>query len=107
MMMMALSPTKGNNEMNILRENIIKVMNDYLGPASERFVDRNIEGHLNKKPEELSKEDIAKLANWIKISLGVISSSAEIAQEAVDRMLEAAEAKEHAKNGGVGKQTHN
>ncbi len=73
--------------MSELRDEVVKIVNDYLGPASERFVDRNIRTHLGKEPEDLSKEDILKMCNWMKISLSIISSNAQIAQEAVDRII--------------------
>lgn len=75
--------------MSELRDEVVKIINDYLGPASERFVDRNIRTHLEKEPEDLSSEDIFKMCSWMKISLSIISSDAQIAQEAVDRIIKA------------------
>lgn len=56
-----------------LYEDIVSITEDYLGPAAQRFIDRQITFHLNKKPELVSKADLPKLAEWVKVSLALLT----------------------------------
>jgi hypothetical protein len=58
---------------NKLYNQVIEVTTKYLGPASQRFVDRQIEAHLKKKPHQLTKADIARLADWVKIVIALLT----------------------------------
>jgi len=62
---------------NTLYRQVVAVTADYLGPASERFIDRQIQTHLHKQPDQLRKEDIAKLANWIEIVVALLTEDDE------------------------------
>lgn len=59
-------------------EDIIEVTEDYLGPSSGRFVNRQIKTHLNKKPEKLQPKDVDQLADWLRISLAFITDDEKI-----------------------------
>ncbi len=52
---------------------VIGITEDYLGPAADRFIRRQITFHLDKKPEDLSTSDIPKLAEWVKVSLALLT----------------------------------
>lgn len=58
---------------NELHNKIVNIVREYLGPAAERFVDRQITFHLNKNPEEITKQDISVLVSWIGVSIGVLT----------------------------------
>lgn len=62
-------------------EDIIQITEQYLGPAADRFVTRQIQFHLNKKPEELTRQDIPKLAEWIKVSLALLTEDKKMVDE--------------------------
>ncbi len=65
----------------------IKITTDYLGPAAKRFVDRQIVAHLNKqKPEELSKEDMPKFIEWVRISLSLLTEEQKTIDDCVNRL---------------------
>lgn len=66
---------------------VVKVTQDYLGPAAERFVGRQIETHLNKKPEELTREDIKKLSDWLKIAIALLTDDGKIVESYVHDLL--------------------
>jgi len=66
---------------------IVKITQDYLGPAAERFIDRLVDSHLQKRPEEVSAHDIAKLSEWIKVSLGLLTSDRNLIDECEKRIL--------------------
>lgn len=51
-----------------LEEDVVKIARLYLGPAAERFVNRQITGHLNKTASDLTVGDIDELAKWCYVS---------------------------------------
>jgi hypothetical protein len=69
-------------------QKIIVITEDYLGPAAERFVKRQIAFHLEKRPEELTGDDIKKLAAWIKTALSMLTKESEQAQDAYKRIYQ-------------------
>lgn len=63
---------------NTLYHKIVEVTYEYLGPAAERFVIREIESHLNKKPEDITKEDITKLHDWSRLAIALLTEDAKV-----------------------------
>ncbi len=55
----------------------VHVTEEYLGPAGERFLRRQIENHLNIKPEDLQKKNLPKLINWSSIAFSLLTSNDE------------------------------
>lgn len=73
-------------EMNTLRENLVNILRGQLGPATERFVDRQIISHLNKSPEAVGKQDLNVLVNWINISLNVLTEDKSQVQKCIENI---------------------
>ena len=71
-------------------EAIVTIAKDYLGPAAERFVIRQISFHLNKKPEELTPGDIPKISQWIKVSLAMLTDDKKMVDDASVRIAKLA-----------------
>jgi hypothetical protein len=67
-------------------QRILRVIDDYLGPASERFLSRQIKSHLHKNPENLQKSDIPNLAIRIRSGLLVLTRDENIVEEAYSRI---------------------
>lgn len=63
---------------NDLYHKVVEVTYEYLGPAAERFVMREIEAHLKKSPEDLTKEDVAKLHDWSKLALALLTEDSSV-----------------------------
>jgi hypothetical protein len=61
---------KGSNK---IYDNLINLTEPYLGPSSERFIDRQIRHHLNKEPHKVRSNDIPQLINWIKLSMALLT----------------------------------
>jgi hypothetical protein len=57
---------------NVYRE-ILDVLYEYLGPAAERFLDREIKAHLHKKPEAITKSDIPKIHEWSRLAIALLA----------------------------------
>ena len=73
-----------------LLNQVVEVTEHYLGPASERFIHRLIRFHLNKEPEYLNKKDISKLAEWIKVSLALLTNDKKLVDECEKKILKLA-----------------
>lgn len=63
-----------------LYEKVVSTTHEYLGPAADRFVTRQIRNHLHKNPEELKKRDLAKLIDWIGLAMSLLSEDSELVQ---------------------------
>lgn len=62
-------------------DQVVRVTHVYLGPAADRFIDRQVENHLHKSPEQLSEADLASLIDWIQVVVSLITDNDEIIQE--------------------------
>jgi hypothetical protein len=76
-----------------LKDQIIAISQDYLGPASERFIDRQITTHLNKSFEEITRADLIKLVDWIRLSFALLTNDSRLVDEYVERLLKIAKDK--------------
>lgn len=70
-----------------LYSEVVEIAEDYLGPAADRFIGRQITFHLNKKPENLAKEDLDKLVEWVKVSLSLLTDDHKSVETAASRIL--------------------
>lgn len=52
----------------------VQVTEEYLGPAGERFLRRQIEEHLNIKPENLGQKNLSKLIKWSSIAFALLTN---------------------------------
>ncbi len=52
----------------------VRVCEDYLGPAGERFMRRQITMHLGIDPESLTKSNLPKLVNWSSLAFAMLTS---------------------------------
>ena len=71
-----------------LYEELVAITYDYLGPAADRYVARQIEGHLHKSPEAVQKEDLKELISWIKIATNHLIDDETLVDEYVGRLQE-------------------
>lgn len=74
-----------------LFEKVVQVTHVYLGPAADRFIVRQIHSHLNKEPEELSKEDLAKLIDWIRVAVSFLTDDSDLVEEYTDELRKLSE----------------
>lgn len=71
---------------NKVYKDLIDLTNPYLGPSSERFIDRQIKNHLNKEPHEVKRSDLARLIDWISLSMSVLTNDNEIISEYIKKI---------------------
>jgi hypothetical protein len=64
-----------------LYDEVVRITHVYLGPAADRFIARQVESHLHKEPEDLSKADLASLIDWIRVVVSLLTEDNEIVEE--------------------------
>lgn len=69
-----------------LYNNIIDVTEDYLGPAAKRFIDRQIQNHLEKQPDDLQAEDMPTLVDWVRVSVAFLTDDRKLIDELTQRL---------------------
>jgi uncharacterized protein YegL len=60
--------------MTNLYEDVVTITYNYLGPAADRFVVRQIRNHLQKDPSELQRKDLRQLIDWIQLAMRLVSN---------------------------------
>jgi uncharacterized protein YlxP (DUF503 family) len=73
-----------------LQEQILEISRDYLGPAAERFIERQVNTHLKKDFNSITKSDVVKLVDWIRLSFALLTNDGQLVDEYAERLLEAA-----------------
>ena len=71
-------------------DKIITIVDDYLGPAGQRFVDRQIVFHLKKKPQDITHNDVPGLVEWVKVTLSLLTDDASAVKDCSDRIAKLA-----------------
>lgn len=67
-------------------DEVVAIAYDYLGPAAGRFMTRQIETHLKKKPEQLTRADIPTLLDWCKLSIALLTEDKRIVTDFARRL---------------------
>jgi hypothetical protein len=66
---------------NKLVDRVIDISQEYLGPAAERFVHRQITSHLGKKPDDLTTNDLGVLIDWLKLSFALMTDNGRLVED--------------------------
>jgi hypothetical protein len=74
-------------------EQVVEINRDYLGPAAERFVERQISIHLKKKPQQITARDLDKLIDWLKLSFALLTDNTKLVDEYTHRLKLVAQGK--------------
>lgn len=61
-------------------QKVVHTSAEYLGPAAERFIRRQITTHLRIKPENLAAKDIAELTNWVKLTFAMLTDNQDLVE---------------------------
>ena len=68
---------------NNLYQEVVNITYEYLGPAADRFVVRQIRNHLQKDPSELRRKDLRQLIDWIQLAMRLVSNDTDV----IDRYI--------------------
>ena len=69
-----------------LYNRVVRVTHVYLGPAADRFIDRQIQNHLHKNPEDLTVSDLSMLVDWIQVAVSFLTEDSEIIEEYIEQL---------------------
>lgn len=75
-----------NKQGSMLRDQVIAVAGDYLGPAAPRFIDRLIANHLAKQPGDLSDKDLPELIRWTRLATAMLTDDPKEINDFVQRL---------------------
>jgi hypothetical protein len=73
----------------------VSITRDYLGPAAQRFIDRQVSFHLQKDPSALELDDLPQLAEWIKVSISVLTEDNALVEDFAHRLLSLTQAPQY------------
>jgi hypothetical protein len=62
---------------------IVHATEKYFGPASERFIKRQIDFHLNKNPESIDLSDVKKLKDSVGAALGILVDDKDLVAQVI------------------------
>ena len=71
-----------------LYEQVVDVTMEYLGPAAERFITRQIKTHIGKEPEDLTEDDLEKLVDWIKLAIALLTEDSKMVDDFSKSLLQ-------------------
>ena len=71
----------------LLYDKVVRITNVYLGPAADRFIARQVQNHLHKPPQELSRGDLLQLIDWIRVAVSLLTDDSEIIEEYAAQLL--------------------
>jgi hypothetical protein len=69
-----------------LYDQVVEITSQYLGPASERFISRQIQMHIGKEPQDLTHKDLEKLIDWIKLSIALLTEDNKLVEDFSKRL---------------------
>jgi len=85
---------QGISNSNKTYDNLVDLTEDYLGPAAERFIQRQIRVHLDKEPDQLTQNDLPKLANWVKVAIAILTEDSQMVNQYTNGIIELSKKKE-------------
>lgn len=69
-----------------LHTQLIRIAEDYFGPAASRFVDRLISNHLKKEPAQLGEADLPELIKWASLTCALLTDDPRTLAEFTERL---------------------
>lgn len=70
-----------------LYDEAVEITEEFLGPAGERFLNRQIVTHLNIEPEELERKHLQQLVEWVRLTFAVLTDDANHVEAFSKRLL--------------------
>ena len=90
-----MSAQKARN--NNTYKNIVRITHEYLGPAADQFIDRQVRNHLHKNPEHITEKDLLRLTDWIKLAVSLLTDDSEVVDEYISQLEQLAHGPRHEK----------
>ena len=62
-------------------DEVIKIAEDYFGPAAPRVMQRLAANHLHKDPNEVTRADIDHMLQWTTLAVSAVTEDKKIIDE--------------------------
>ena len=69
----------------------VDITHSYLGPAAGRFMSRQARNHLHKEPEDMTARDLARLLEWIRLAMSLLTDDRHIVEEYIGKLEQLAQ----------------
>jgi len=66
--------------------NLVNITSHYLGPAAERFIDRQVQNHLKKDPKKITQNDVNKLTDWIRGAVSLLTDNESLVEDYIAQL---------------------
>lgn len=66
----------------------VAISTEFLGPAGERFLQRQISTHLHIKPDELQQKDLLELVDWVRLAVSLLTDDEELVDDFTSKLLQ-------------------
>lgn len=73
-----------------LYSRVVEVSEEFLGPAGERFIRRQVETHLAIKPENITSQHLPQLVEWMRLMFAMLTSDQKVVDDFSGRLLDLA-----------------
>lgn len=73
-----------------LFDRIVVATTEYMGPAANRFLVRQIRAHLNKDPKDITSEDVVRLTEWISAEISLFTQDSAMVENFTKDLLKVA-----------------
>ncbi len=74
-------------KVSTLYDQAVNISEEYLGPAGERFIRRQISMHLSIEPENLRDKDVYKLVDWASLAFALLTNDPAEVESFTQRLL--------------------
>jgi hypothetical protein len=75
---------------------VVEITHQYLGPAADRFIARQVNNHLKKDPEKITKNDLSHLIDWIRVAVSLFSDDRKLIEEYIEQLQQLAKVTQEA-----------
>jgi hypothetical protein len=71
---------------NSIYKSVVEITHEYLGPAADRFISRQVRNHLHKEPEKLTRADLSRLVDWIRVTVALLTDDSKLIEEYIEQL---------------------
>lgn len=69
-----------------LYDKVVNISEEFLGPAGERFIRRQIETHLEIVPENIQVKHLSKLVDWTRLTFTMVTSDSRVVNDFASKL---------------------
>ena len=70
-----------------LYKKVVDISEEFLGPAGERFMRRQIETHFDISAEKIQARHLPELVDWTRLTFNMITNDPQVVNDFANRLL--------------------